>query len=181
MKDIEVRPVRDTDAPELATILNEIISRGGTTALEEPFTPDALAKTLLIGPDVICCFAAVRRATHRLMGFQLLERSTGLPDYIGDIGTFVRVGLTQRGVGSTLFKATRTEAQRKKLQAINATIRADNIGGNAFYDRMGFVYHRVQRAVPLKDGTPVDRISKLYFLNSNGSAQNRAPAVCSTG
>jgi hypothetical protein len=96
------------------------------------------------------------------MGFQSLERSHGLPDDIGDIGTFVRVGLTQRGVGSTLFMDTRTEAQRNKLRAINATIRADNIGGNAFYDRMGFVYYRVQRAAPLKDGTPVDRISKLY-------------------
>jgi RimJ/RimL family protein N-acetyltransferase len=168
MEDIEVRPVRKTDASELAMLLNEIISRGGTTALEEPFTPDALARRLLIGPDVICCFVAVGRATRRLLGFQSLERSHGLPDDIGDIGTFVRVGLTQRGVGSTLFMATRTEAQRNKLQAINATIRADNIGGNAFYDRIGFVYHRVQRAASLKDGTPVDRISKLYLLNPSG-------------
>ena len=168
MEDIEVRPVRETDASELATLLNEIISRGGTTAMEERFAPDALARALLIGPDVICCFVAIRRATCRSMVFQSLERSHGLPDDIGDIGTFVRVGLTQRGVGSMLFTATRTEAQRNKLQAINATIRADNVGGNAFYDRMGFVYHRVQRAVPLKDGTPVDRISKLYFLNSTG-------------
>jgi L-amino acid N-acyltransferase YncA len=168
MEDIEVRPVRETDASELAVLLNEIISRGGATALEEPFTPDALARRLLIGPDVICCFVAVGRATRRLLGFQSLERSHGLPDDIGDIGTFVRVGRTQRGVGSTLFMATRTEAQRNKLQAINATIRADNIGGNAFYDRMGFVYHRVQRAAPLKDGTPVDRISKLYLLNPSG-------------
>ena len=168
MEDIEVRPVRETDASELAMLLNEIISRGGTTALEEPFTPDALARRLLIGPDVICCFVAVGRATRRLLGFQSLERSHGLPDDIGDIGTFVRVGRTQRGVGSTLFMATRTEPQRNKLQAINATIRADNTGGNAFYDRMGFVYHRVQRAAPLKDGTPVDRISKLYLLNPSG-------------
>ena len=168
MEDIEVRPVRDTDASELATLLNEIISRGDTTAMEEPFAPDVLARTLLIGPDVICCFVAVRRVTRRLMGFQSLERSHGLSDDIGDIGTFVGVALTQRGVGSALFTTTRTEAQRKKLQAINATIRADNIGGNAFYDRMGFVYQRVQRAAPLKDGTPVDRISKRYFLNSTG-------------
>jgi L-amino acid N-acyltransferase YncA len=138
MEDIEVRPVRETDASELAMLLNEIISRAETTALEEPFTPNALATRLLIGPDVICCFVAVRRATRQLMGFQSLERSHGLPDDIGDIGTFVRVGLTQRGVGSMLFTATRTEAQRKKLQAINATIRADNIGGHAFYDRSGF-------------------------------------------
>jgi L-amino acid N-acyltransferase YncA len=166
MEEIEVRRVRETDASELATLLNEIISRGGTTALEEVFTPDALARRLLIGPNVICCFVAVRRATRRLLGFQSLERSHGLPDDIGDIGTFVRVGLTQKGVGSMLFTATRTEAQRKKLRAINATIRADNIGGHAFYDRMGFAHHRVQRAAPLKDGTPVDRISKLYLLNS---------------
>jgi L-amino acid N-acyltransferase YncA len=165
MENLEVSPVRPTDASELTTLLNEIISRGGTTALEEPFAPDALAKTLLIGPDVICCFVAVQRATSRLIGFQSLERWHGPPDDIGDIATFVRLGLTQRGAGSALFTATRTEAQRKKLQAINATIRADNIGGLAFYDRMGFVYHRVQPAVPLKDGTPVDRISKLYFLN----------------
>jgi RimJ/RimL family protein N-acetyltransferase len=166
MEDIEVRPVRETDASELATLLNEIISRGGTTALEEPFTPDALAGALLTGPDVICCFVAVERATSRLLGFQSLERSHDLPDDVGDIGTFVRVGLTQRGVGSMLFTATRVEAKRNRLQAINATIRADNIAGNAFYDRMGFVYHRVQRAAPLKDGTPVDRISKLYLPNS---------------
>ena len=72
------------------------------------------------------------------MGFQSLERSRGLPDDIGDIGTFVRVGLTQRGVGSMLFTATRTEAQRKKLQAINATIRADNIGGSRLLRPYGF-------------------------------------------
>ena len=51
MEDIEVRPVRETDASELATLLNEIISRGGTTAMDEPFAPDALARALLIGPQ----------------------------------------------------------------------------------------------------------------------------------
>jgi L-amino acid N-acyltransferase YncA len=119
MEDIEARPVRETDASELATLLNEIIARGGTTALEEPFTPDALARALLTGPDVICCFVAVEQATGRLLGFQSLERSHGLPDDVGDIGTFVRVGLTQRGVGTMLFTATRVEAERNKLQAIN--------------------------------------------------------------
>lgn len=163
-RDIEVRPVRQEDAPELATLLNEIIARGGTTALEEPFAPEALARTMLTGPDVICCFVAVERATGRLLGFQALERSDGLPDDIGDIATFARVGLTQRGVGSSLFAATCGEAGRKGLRAINANIRADNSGGLAFYNRMGFVDYCAQRAVPLKDGTPVDRISKRYSL-----------------
>jgi L-amino acid N-acyltransferase YncA len=167
-RDIEVRPAREADAPELATLLNEIISRGGTTALEEPFVPDALARTFLTGPDVFCCFVAVERATGRLIGFQSLERCVGLADDIGDIATFARVGLTQRGVGSSLFAATRAEALKRGLAAINATIRADNIGGLAFYGRMGFIDHAIQCAVPLKDGAPVDRISKRYALRSSG-------------
>jgi L-amino acid N-acyltransferase YncA len=163
-RDIEIRPVREEDAPELATLLNEIIARGGTTALEEPFTADGLARLMLIGPDVICCFVAAERATGRLLGFQSLERWAGPPEDIGDIATFVRVGLTQRGVGTSLFAATRGEAGKVQLATINATIRADNSGGLAFYNRIGFVDHGVQRAAPLKDGTPVDRISKRYSL-----------------
>ena len=39
---LQVRPVTSADAPELADLLNAIIARGGTTALEEPFTPERL-------------------------------------------------------------------------------------------------------------------------------------------
>jgi L-amino acid N-acyltransferase YncA len=165
---IEIRPAREGDAEELATLLNEIIARGGTTALEEPLTADTLARTMLIGPDVICCFVAVARDTGQLAGFQTLARSDDLADDIGDIGTFARVGATQRGVGSALFAATRAEAARQGLAQINATIRADNVGGLAFYKRMGFVDHDIKRAVPLKSGAAVDRISKRYSLKWRG-------------
>lgn len=160
----DVRPVRDEDAAELAELLNEIIARGGTTALEEPFTAQRLAETYLTGPGVISCFVAVDRATGRLLGFQTLVRDAHLPPDVGDIGTFARVGGTQRGVGTALFAATRAAAQAKGLAAINATIRADNTGGLAFYGRMGFLDHSVRAAIPLKDGTPVDRINRRYAL-----------------
>ena len=71
---------------------------------------------------------------------------------------------TQSGVGSALFRATRERALALGLTAINATIRADNAGGLAFYSRQGFRDHSVAKAVPLSDGTPVDRISKRYSL-----------------
>ena len=63
-----------------------------------------------------------------------------------------------------MFAATRERARALGVAAINATIRADNSGGLAFYSRMGFVDHHVDKAVPLKSGLPVDRISKRYPL-----------------
>ncbi|HLZ73863.1 GNAT family N-acetyltransferase [Phenylobacterium sp.] len=166
--DLQIRPARPEDAPGLAELLNAIIARGGTTALEDPFTPQALDRAYLTGPDVICCFVAVERPEDgdggRNAGFQTLGRYHGLPRDVGDIGTFARVGGTGRGVGAALFAATAAEARRQGLTAINATIRADNTGGLAFYSRMGFVDFSVRAAVPLKDGTPVDRVNKRYDL-----------------
>jgi len=173
--DLVIRPVGRMDAQELSTLLNEIIARGGTTALEDPFEPSALANAMLTGPDVICCFVASERSTGRLIGFQTLESSSILPEGIGDIGTFARVGLTKKGVGSALFAAMQAEARKKGLIAINATIRADNSGGLAFYHRLGFVDHKITRGVPLKDGTPVDRISKRYSLRNEGNALGMPP------
>ena len=170
---IAVRPVRKSDAAELAELLNAIIARGGTTALQTPYTPERLDQTYLTGPDVLCCFVAVDHETGRIEGFQTLGRAAHLDQGWGDIGTFSRVGGTQRGVGSALFRATRQRAVELGLAGINATIRADNDGGLAFYEKLGFVDHEVERAVPLKDGTPVDRISKHYLLHAAEQKQSR--------
>lgn len=159
---VRVRPVRSSDAAELADLLNAIIARGGTTAFEVPFTPDGLDRAYLTGPGVHCCFVA--ETDSALAGFQTLGTQPFLPADIGDIATFTRVGGTQRGVGTSLFAATTTRARDLGLKAINATIRADNVGGLAFYSRMGFVDHAVVPAVPLRDGTPVDRIRKRFLL-----------------
>ena len=157
-----IRPVQPGDAAELADLLNAIIARGGTTAFETPVTPEGLTQAYLIGPSVHCCFVA--EADGALAGFQWLGTQGFLPDDIGDIATFTRIGSTQSGIGSALFAATCARARELGLTAINATIRADNVGGLAFYSRMGFVDHEVVPAVPLKSGTPVDRIRKRFSL-----------------
>lgn len=160
----DVRDVAHADAAELTELLNAIIAKGGTTSLEEPFTTAQLDRAYLSGPDVLCCFVAVDVATGRIEGFQTLGRYPNLPDDVGDIGTFARPDGTQRGVGSTLFAATRERARALGLSAINATIRADNVGGLAFYRKLGFIDHEVLKDVPLKAGTPVDRIVRRYAL-----------------
>jgi L-amino acid N-acyltransferase YncA len=161
---LEIRDAAPGDAAGLADLLNAVIAQGGTTALEDPFTPERLAEAYLAGPSVLCCFVAVDRETGRLEGFQTLGRYPGLPDGVGDIGTFARIDGKQRGVGSALFAATRERARRLGLAAINATIRADNAGGLAFYGKMGFADHSVTPAVPLKDGRPVDRMNRRFRL-----------------
>ena len=163
---IEVRPVTSADAPELAELLNAIIARGGTTALEEPFSAERLDTAYLTGPKVISCVVAIDGGSGRLEGFQTLVREPYLPEDWGDIGTFSRVGGTQRGVGSALFVATLERARGLGVAGLNAQIRADNFGGLAFYDKMGFEDYKVDRAVPLNGGAPVDRINKRFLLET---------------
>ena len=162
---LSVRPVTSADAPELADLLNAIIARGGTTALEQQFTPDRLDESYLTGPKVLSCVVAVDGDSGRIEGFQTLTREPYVPDDWGDIGTFTRIDGIQRGVGSALFAATRENARALGLAAINAKIRADNAGGLTFYSKLGFEDYRADRAVPLADGTPMDRLHKRYLLN----------------
>lgn len=164
MSGFTVRPVTHADAPALAELLNAVIRQGGTTALEEEFTPEALDAAYLTGPAVHCCHLAVDDS-GAIAGFQTLGRYPGLPDDVGDIATFARLGGQQRGVGSALFAATAQRARALGHSAINATIRADNAGGLAFYTRQGFADHGLTRDVPLADGTPVDRVHKRFPLS----------------
>ncbi|WP_372916247.1 N-acetyltransferase family protein [Sandarakinorhabdus sp.] len=159
---VTIRPAAPSDAAELAKLLNAIIVRGGTTAFETAFTPGGLSEAYLTGPAAHCCFVA--QADGRIAGFQTLGTQLFLPAYIGDIATFARLGSTQGGVGTALFAATTAHARELGLTAINATIRADNTGGLTFYTRMGFTDYEIVRGVPLKNGTPVDRIRKRFVL-----------------
>lgn len=158
-----VRPATRADAPALCDLLNAIIAAGGTTALETPFDPDGFAASFVSAPGQISCLVAVG-ADGGPLGFQHLKHHPKLPDNIGNIATFARIGAQGMGVGRALFAETRQRAQAAGLTAINATIRADNTGGLAYYTRMGFQPHTVQPGVPLADGTAVDRVSKRLIL-----------------
>ena len=166
MSDLVIRPVTSDDAADLTELINAIIARGGTTAFVEPFTPQSLSEQYLIGPHMLSAVVAVDTETCRAEGFQILgDFGTPLPAKWGDIGTYVRVEGVQRGIGSQLFKATCANARALGLAGINATIRGDNEGGLAFYSKQGFEDYAVDRAVPLADGTVVDRVHKRYWLN----------------
>ncbi|NIA69844.1 GNAT family N-acetyltransferase [Pelagibius litoralis] len=158
-----VRPAEESDVPALCDLLNEIIGIGGTTANEVPFTHGTFRDHFLGGADHISCLM-VEDAAGSAAGFQILVRNSKLPDGWVDVATFARVHPKTRGAGTALFAKTVPLARGLGFAAINATIRADNTGGLAYYDKMGFRTYSVEPGVPLNDGTPVDRVSKKYTV-----------------
>jgi GNAT superfamily N-acetyltransferase len=104
-------------------------------------------------------------------GFQALWRAdttrtdpVALPPGWAAIASFVKVGLTGQGIGRSLFAATTAAARAAGITTIDATIRADNRSGLTFYSALGFRDYAAIPAVPLRNGTPVDRIRKRFDL-----------------
>ena len=157
-----VRKALPSDSAELADLLNEIIRAGGTTALETELTAEEFDDWFISGQYALACHVA--QADGTLFGFQSLSLFGDPPAGWADIATFARIAPKRKGVGTALFAATRNAAEVLGLTTINATIRADNVSGLAYYAKMGFeTYHRLKQ-VPLRDGTPVDRVKKRYLL-----------------
>lgn len=152
----------------MADLINAIIAVGGTTAYEDPFDATSMDAAYISLPQLVSCFVAEDGA--ELVGFQGLmwsfDPDDPLPQGWATIGTFARLGLTQRGVGGAMFAATLEAARAARVAVIDATIRADNTGGLAFYSRQGFVDYDRLVGVPLKDGTPMDRFRKRFDITA---------------
>lgn len=160
---MRVRPAETADAPALTRLINAIIAIGGTTAHEDPFTPERFAAHYIAGPEVLCCHLA-EDDDGRPLGFQGLSLWPGLPARWGDIGTFVAPEARGSGAAAALFQATCARARALGLTALNATIRADNRPGLAYYAKMGFRDYAHDPGFRLKDGRQVGKISRRFDL-----------------
>jgi L-amino acid N-acyltransferase YncA len=160
---LHVRPATPGDVAPLCDLLNVIIGIGGTTALEQPLTEAQFNEYFLEGVSCLSCLVA-EASDRGVLGFQVLGRHADLPSDWADVGTFARAEPKTPGVGTALFAASRTLAADMGVVAINATIRADNRGGLAYYEKMGFRTYRTLEAVKLQDGRAVDRILKRYLV-----------------
>ena len=157
-----IRSAAPQDAAAMTALQNEIIQIGGTTAYELPRSVDAVLESYVTGPQVIACQLAEEKG--QVLGFQVVGRSTGLPEGWADIGTFVQPGLQARGIGATLFAASLTAARAAGVKVLNASIRADNVPGLAYYARRGFVDYASNPDWALADGRMVGRVSRRFNL-----------------
>lgn len=158
-----IRPAVPGDAPQMVTLLNAIIAVGGTTAHQTPMTRDTMLAHYIAPTEVICCHIAITNG--RLSGFQYLGWSDDHPEGWAIIASFVALDRAKMGIGQLLFAATRAAAVAAGVRTIDATIRADNTGGLKYYGGLGFTDYDVLSQVPLRDGTPVDRIRKRLDLH----------------
>ncbi|MEL7252718.1 MAG: GNAT family N-acetyltransferase [Pseudomonadota bacterium] len=153
---IHVRRAGALDTGAMADLLNAIIAKGGTTAMTKPVTRGDLLAWMKFHAGRNAWFVA-EDADGTLLGFQWVEPKEGLPPEACDIATFTRIGHTRLGTGTALFDATRQAAKDLGYAWINATIRAENEGGLAYYQSRSFETYR-------KPGTDPDRITKRYNL-----------------
>ncbi|MHA6262080.1 N-acetyltransferase family protein [Arenibacterium sp. CAU 1754] len=162
---VSTRAMVAADVPAACRILNHIIDAGGTTAYLNRFEDVAFKEKFLSGEKTLFCHVALDEQGD-VVGFQWVGLNPQLPPDCGDIATFARRDPPVRGVGRSLFAATCKAAGDKGLSQINATIRADNVPGLAYYSKIGFRDHSVARDIPLADGVLVDRVSKRFVLNA---------------
>ncbi len=158
----EVRAAGAGDVAALCALQARIIRIGGTTAYETPLDEAEFARIYLTGPEAICCHTVL--IGGRAAGFQALGRHSALPGDWADIGTFVDPDLQRSGAGSALFAATLAFARAAGLATINATIRADNCAGLAYYRRIGFRDYGADPGFALQSGRIVGRIHRRFDL-----------------
>lgn len=158
---IHIRRAGPLDCGPMSDLLNTIIAQGGTTAMTRPVGRDDLAAWMTTAPGRSAWHLA-EDADGKTLGFQWIAPHGALPPDACDIATFVQVGRTQLGIGSSLFAVTSAAARDLGYVWINATIRADNAGGLAYYQSRGFEPYARQSATRLDDGTLIDRISMRF-------------------
>lgn len=162
MSGLVIRDARPGDVPALCDMLNVIVRTGGTTARLQEMTVSEFTAHYVTGGHVSACLVAL--LDSQAVGFQGLSTDERLPAGWVDIGTFTRRENSVKGAGAALFAETRGRAVGMGFAVINATIRADNVPGLAYYARMGFRDYKIDRAVPLGDGQLVDRINRRFDL-----------------
>lgn len=160
---ITIRRAGKLDARQMAELLDAIIEKGGTTAHTSRVSRDTILEWMRRAPTQSAWHVA-EDVSGDILGFQFIEPHPDLPPDACDIASFVRLGKTGLGVGSKLFEASRKAAKYLGYLWINATIRADNTGGLAYYQSRGFETYAHHPAQRLANGELVDKVSKRYDL-----------------
>lgn len=142
----------------MADILNRVTAIGGTTAYQHPQSAEAVLQHDISGADVITSVVATEGV--QIAGWQSVQNWQG----DAHIGTFVRVGVQAKGIGTALFAQTHTALRQAGVGHIIASIRADNVPGLRYYARLGFADFAADPDFALETGQVVGRVHRRYHV-----------------
>lgn len=154
-----VRPAHRLDARGMAELLRNWVEGAETTAITGDVDAARILSWMAVNPERSAWHVA--EAAHgEITGFQWIAPHPDLPPDACDIASFVQTGHTGLGIGSALFSRTEPAARSLGYRWINASIRADNTGGLAYYRSRGFrPWRGHQRAAPSASGAR----AKIYM------------------
>jgi L-amino acid N-acyltransferase YncA len=158
---IEIRDARESDAEEIAGILNSIIALRTYTAFDTPVTIGEQRRFIRNFPVRGIFHVAVDSSLEQLVGFQDVSPFadyTHAFDHVGVIGTYVALDRHRQGIAARMFAATFDAGRRKGYEKIFSYVRADNAAGLRAYLGQGFrIVGRAERHAKI-DGRYIDEI-----------------------
>ncbi|AHD08285.1 GNAT family N-acetyltransferase [Phaeobacter gallaeciensis] len=141
---LTIRSARPGDETGMSMVLTEVLTDWNST---RPGDPAHVLAAYVGHPDRIDC--AICEGPEGIVGFQSLRLAVLGNAYEvepgwGIIGTYVRLNMGRQGIGQALFAHNLRAAQAAGLRWIEATIGADNLRAQAYYDAMGFQTYRTE-------------------------------------
>ena len=164
---VHVRRATPDDADAIAAVLTAVVAERAFSAIDRPWPVDEQRRYLSA--------LAEREAFHvanvdgAIVGYQSLDRySTFLASmsHVAQIGTFILPAWRGRGIGQSLFAATRQFAAAAAYRKFVIYVRGSNTAAQAFYQGLGFIpCGRLTRQTVI-DGREDDEVLMEYFLQS---------------
>jgi len=164
---LSIRPATEEDAESIVGLLNPIIAAEKYTIVSEPISVVEQIDWIRSVSECGLFHVAVGTNDRKVLGFQSVEPLSATEKawkHVGDVATFVALDSHRQGVGRSLSQMTFERAREHGFLKINATIRADNPQGVAFYKSMGFDVIGTARKHALVRGEYIDEILAEKFI-----------------
>ena len=163
-----IRRATAADAGGIASVLERVVAERSYSAIDRAWTPDEQRRYLesLSSREA---FHVALDADGTVIGYQSIDRySTILRSmaHVGQLGTFLLAEWRGRGVGQSLFAATREFAQTAGYQKLVIQVRGSNAAAQSYYRRVGFVECGRLRDQVIIDGHTDDEVVMELFLTA---------------
>jgi RimJ/RimL family protein N-acetyltransferase len=163
----QIRRASLEDAEGIAKVLDAVVAERIHSAIERAWTPTE-QRTYLASLSAREAFHVAITAFGDVVGYQSLDLYAPILSsmaHVGQLGTFLLPEWRRRGVGQSLFSATRRFAASTDYRKLVIQVRASNVPAQAFYKRLGFVECGRLRAQVMINGREEDEIVMEFFLN----------------